>query len=178
MRSVIVLGTSRKQGNTEKLVNSVAKLIDADVIDLTEHHILPFDYNFNNQHDDFVTLTKKLLQFDHIILASPIYWYAPSAQMKVFLDRLSDLLKVNRDSGRLLRTKVASVLSTGASRMPELCFEQMFKHTFDYLGMEYLGMQYCYCADKFELKKHQKKLNDFARSYYALVDKRSRETCI
>jgi multimeric flavodoxin WrbA len=35
-----------------------------------------------------------VLAHDQIILATPIYWYAVSAAMKNFLDRLSDLLEL------------------------------------------------------------------------------------
>ncbi|ABE54728.1 NADPH-dependent FMN reductase [Shewanella denitrificans OS217] len=94
MSIAIVLGTSRSDGNTSALANEFAQATGANVFPLSDFSILPFDYEFKNTSDDFLLLINQVIKHDIIIFASPIYWYSPSAQMKVFMDRLSDLLKL------------------------------------------------------------------------------------
>lgn len=157
----IVLGTSRKDGNTESLARAFAEITDATIYSLSDFSILPFDYEFKNKSDDFEILINQVMQHDIIIFASPVYWYSPSAQMKMFMDRLSDLLKINKPLGRQLRGKIASVISTGSDNIPQDCFEQIFRCTFEYLGLSYLGMLYCACDDSFSREQHQSKITDF-----------------
>ncbi len=38
-------------------------------------------------NDDMAPLYDKLFESDVIILATPVYWYGPSAQLKTFIDR-------------------------------------------------------------------------------------------
>lgn len=171
MSIAIVLGTSRSDGNTSALANEFAQATGANVFPLSDFSILPFDYEFKNTSDDFLLLINQVIKHDIIIFASPIYWYSPSAQMKVFMDRLSDLLKINKPLGRQLRGKVAGVLSTGSDIMPKDCFEQVFRCTFEYLGLGYLGMLYCACDDAFLREKNQSKIADFCTANEYLKDK-------
>lgn len=160
MKTAIILGSSRSNGNTAKLSQHFAKHLDATVFDINNLDIAPFDYDANYQ-DDFKPLIDRLLNFERIILATPMYWYAASAQMKTFLDRLSDLLNSEKHKGRKLRGKSAVLLATGADSSPPPCFEEMFKLTFNYLGMHYQGMRYCACPADINLLEHQNDNNDF-----------------
>lgn len=153
-RTVIIVGSSRSTGNTAELAIAIASKLQASVIDLNQYQIAPFDYEFKNRDDDFLALMKQVLSFDRIILATPMYWYAPSAVMKTFMDRISDLLKVEKDLGRQLRTKKAALLGTGCDAIPAACFEQIFQLTFDYLGMAYQGMLYASCENEFIHAEH------------------------
>jgi len=160
-KTAILLSTSRYNGNTSALVDAVSDQTDVDVFNLKNYNISPFDYEHKNIDDDFVPLVKKLLNYEHIVFASPVYWYSMTAQMKTFFDRISDLLHVKKELGRKLRSKTCSVVSTGASPQPETSFEETFINSFDYLGMKYNGMLYCYCDDKFKLKEHKENINRF-----------------
>jgi multimeric flavodoxin WrbA len=142
-----------------ELTNTIIQSIDADLFNLIDYEISPFDYEHNNIGDDFIKLAKELIQYDQIIFASPVYWYTMSAQMKVFFDRLSDLLHVKKELGRLLRGKSCAVISTGASAQPKRSFEEVFINSFDYLGMNYKGMLYCFCEESFNIEEHQKYIN-------------------
>ena len=44
-----------------------------------------------------------MVQYEQIIFATPIYWYAMSAQLKTFFDRMTDLLTIHKPLGRQLR---------------------------------------------------------------------------
>jgi len=159
----IIVGSAAINGNTEQLCANVAAQIPATIFNLNDYHIKQFDYQFNNQDDDFITLIKEILSHDKIIFASPVYWYSASGIMKTFIDRLSDLLKVNKPLGYQLKNKINALIATGCDGSPALCFEQAFELTAQYLGMNYQGMLYCCCPDEFELDLHQTKISDFIR---------------
>ncbi|MCW8092025.1 flavodoxin family protein [Alteromonas sp. ASW11-130] len=163
MKTAIILGSSRSNGNTNAFARQVEKRIGADFFDLADYQIAPFDYH-NSYEDDFAGLIAQLLRYKQLIFASPVYWYAASAQMKVFLDRLTDLLNFHKDEGRQLRGKRVGLLATGIKPIAPNCFEQMFKLTFEYLGMEYKGMGYCCTRDTFELTTHGATVNGFVDS--------------
>lgn len=158
-KTAILLGTSRVDGNTSSMIKAIEDKKNVKTFMLSDYSISPFDYKHKNIEDDFLKLVKKLLSYDHIIFASPVYWYAMSAQMKVFFDRISDLLHVKKELGRKLRSKSCAVISTGASSEPMRSFEEVFINSFDYLGMKYKGMLYCYCEDDFKLVEHDEYIN-------------------
>ncbi|MFZ6843010.1 flavodoxin family protein [Undibacterium sp. RuTC16W] len=167
MSTVIILGSARNQGNTHQLANYVANDTAAALFNLSDYEISPYDYDHGNRSDDFLPLMNEVLKFEHIVLASPIYWYAPSSVMKVFLDRLSDLITIEKSLGRQLRQKSGSVIATGCDQVPPLCFEQMFQLTFRYLGICYREMLYCPCIEDIEIYKHHLAINTFIRKSHA-----------
>jgi len=105
MKVAVILGTSRGDGNTRKLVDEFSVFSDAKVFDLADYDISFYDYEHHNQGDDFLPLMRELVAFDHIVYATPLYWYSMSAQLKVFFDRISDLLTIDKDLGRQLKGK-------------------------------------------------------------------------
>ncbi|GLP96236.1 flavodoxin family protein [Paraferrimonas sedimenticola] len=164
MKTAIILGSSRSNGNTAKLVDYVSRRVNADVYDLNQYRIEPFNYD-NRYQDDFGSLAEQLLEYDNLVLASPMYWYSASAQMKVFLDRISDLLDFEKGKGRQLRGKSAGLLASGNDSTPPECFEQMFELTFKYLGMNYLGMSYASFGQSETLSQHTLALDEFAYQF-------------
>ena len=158
-KTAILLGTSNNNGNTHALVKAVANKVQATVFNLKDYTISPFDYQHKNIDDDFIPLVEELLEFEHIIFASPVYWYTMSAQMKVFFDRISDLLHVKKELGRKLRGKSSAILSTGSSPQPMRSFEEVFINSFKYLDMDYKGLLYCFCENNFDLSTHEENIN-------------------
>ncbi|GHY53033.1 Putative NAD(P)H-dependent FMN-containing oxidoreductase YwqN [Vibrio cholerae] len=102
MKIAVVLGTSKSDGNTRKLVEVFQASTDTTLFDLSDYAISFYDYEHMNRNDDFIHLINKLVEFDHLVFASPVYWYSMSAQLKVFFDRLSDLLTIEKELGRCL----------------------------------------------------------------------------
>jgi multimeric flavodoxin WrbA len=133
----------------------LAATLPATLVDLANYSIAPFDYKFENSDDDFLPLMADVLSYDRVILATPVYWYSPSATMKKFMDRLSDLLKIRKDLGRQLRNKRAALLATGSDATPAACFEECFKRTYQYLGMSYEGLLYASCDDGFDAAEYR-----------------------
>lgn len=136
-----ILGSSRKDGNTRVLTDAVLRhLNDAQLIDLSDLTIAPYDYDHADTRDDFLPLAEMMAQSTAIIFASPVYWYSMSAQMKVFFDRLTDLTKTHKALGRSLAGKTAYLVATGADKTPAPSFEAPFAETAGYFGMHWGGM--------------------------------------
>ena len=142
MNIAVVLGTSKSDGNTRILVDEFIAKSDADIFDLSLFKISFFDYLHRNDTDDFLPLIRKLVAYDHIVFATPIYWYSMSAQLKVFFDRLSDLLTIEKGLGRKLKGKSISVLSTGFQLEYPDCFIRPFELTANYMDLTFKGCEY------------------------------------
>lgn len=141
-KAIIVFGSSRRNGYTGQLVDEVAKRHNLRVLDVCDYNLSPYDYDHNNKDDDFLPMMRDVASYEQIILASPVYWYTMSAQLKVFVDRWSDLLEIDKPLGRTLRGKQGLVIATGGDTQTERCFEECFQHTYAFMGMTYGGMLY------------------------------------
>jgi multimeric flavodoxin WrbA len=161
MKIAVILGTSRLDGNTHKLVNAFAEVCPSEVYNLKNFDMSSFDYEHKNINDDFLALIQKLNSFEHWIFATPVYWYSMSSQMKVFFDRLSDLLTVQKDQGRILRGKSCSLITTGSDKTLSAGFEQPFILTANYLGLDYKGGKYFQCSPDFEKNQALAELHNY-----------------
>ena len=160
---VAVFSSSRSNGNTEKLLTSIASIIGIDIINLSKYTFSEYDYDHKNQDDDFLRLINKILAYDKIIFASPVYWYSVTPTMKKFLDRISDLLELPNllDTGRRLRGKTAYVLSSSVSEEVSSSFLGAFEETFEYLGMVFGGYIHASCEDGYQTENYANDLSRF-----------------
>tara|TARA_B110000881_G_C18405476_1_gene428159 strand:- start:208 stop:669 length:462 start_codon:yes stop_codon:yes gene_type:complete len=142
MKVAVILGTSKSDGNTRQFVDSFVEKSGARIFDLALHNISFFDYAHTNKTDDFLPLMHELVSYDHIVFATPVYWYSMSAQLKIFFDRFSDLLTIEKDLGRKLKGKSISVLATGYDLVCPECFIQPFEMTANYLELSFKGCDY------------------------------------
>ncbi len=138
MKSIIIQGSARSDGNTFKVNTYLKQILQCDVIDLNKKNILPYDYDHNNTHDDFIPLIKDLVQnYDCLIFSSPVYWYSMSGIMKNFFDRITDCLQIEKETGRQLRGKKLAVLSCSTGPEVNESFYDAFQLSAEYLGMTY-----------------------------------------
>ncbi len=159
MRSTITLfASSRRHCNTGTLVDAIAKELQIEVVDLSEKDISAYDYEHRNRGDDFEPLIERVVEFDQIIFASPVYWYAVSPPMKVFLDRISDLLDLPEllEKGRKLRGKRAFVVCTSIYDEVAPSFIGAFQETFNYLGMRFGGYLHVNCQYGYKPADHER----------------------
>jgi multimeric flavodoxin WrbA len=139
-KKVIIVGSSRSNGNTSKIGDKISLQINADVIDLRDYSISYYDYESLNVTDDFLPLIRSILEkYDTLIFATPVYWYNMSGIMKVFFDRFSDLIRIEKETGRKLRGKKMFVISNSDEDKLDYDFYLPFRLSADYLGMKYLG---------------------------------------
>jgi multimeric flavodoxin WrbA len=148
LSTIALFSSARRLGNTGQLVDRVAAELGIEVVDLASLQIRAYDYDHVHRNDDFEPLMQRVLAHDQVIFATPIYWSAVSPGMKMFLDRLSDLLEVPDllASGRRLRGKNAYVVCTSVNDEPSAAFVGAFRETFEYLGMHLRGVAHANCA--------------------------------
>ena len=139
-KSVIIVGSSRKNGNTARIAHDVSKQFNIDVINLSDYNFSYYDYESKNRNDDFFELAKDIIEnYNTLIFATPVYWYSMSGIMKVFFDRFSDLIRIEKETGRKLRGKKMAVISNSHDTELDFDFYVPFKKSAAYLGMVYLG---------------------------------------
>ena len=143
-KTVIIVGSSRKNGNTIKIVEGISKQFKVDVVDLNDYQISYYDYESKNSIDDFLPLIQSIIKkYDTFIFATPVYWYSMSGIMKVFFDRFSDLVRIENETGRQLRGKNMAVLSNSHDDEMDFDFYIPFRKSAEYLGNKHFN------ADKF-----------------------------
>lgn len=134
------MGSSNPMGDTYDICNKIVKQHGYKFQDLNELVIMPYDYDYENSDDDFLGFMKHVIKdYEHIILASPVYWYSVSGTMKNFIDRFSDLLHFKKDMGRELRGKSLSLISVSQSDDCPEEFAKPIERTAEYLGMTWKG---------------------------------------
>lgn len=123
----ILAGSPRKGGNTDLLVEAFVQGIGTNhkvetirVSDLNIHPCIGCNACFANkgnqccQKDDMTGLYKKLAKSDLLVIASPVYFYGLSAQIKTVIDRLHNPI---RDSFKISQM---ALIVVGAATLPEL----------------------------------------------------------
>jgi multimeric flavodoxin WrbA/RimJ/RimL family protein N-acetyltransferase len=150
---IIIFGSSRSDGHTLKAIKTVIQEIPIPIVDLRDLNIAQYDYTYANAKDDFIPLAEKMVRYNPIILATPVYWYSMSASLKTFIDRWSDLLDIRKDIGRRLAGKDLYVISSYGESIPR-GFEDAFSQTCEYLDMQYRGCYYFYSGDHSELAQN------------------------
>jgi multimeric flavodoxin WrbA len=142
-KSLVILGSNRKNSLTELITRKALGQTEFDMIDLLDHKIAHYNYDGHYPTDDeFEAIIGKALPYQNIIFATPVYWYSMSGVMKVFFDRLTDLITIKKEMGKHLRGKTASIIAVGAELTIPDGFEVPFKHTSAYLGILYKGCTY------------------------------------
>ena len=99
MKLLAIIGSPRPNGNTNYLVDQAleeaARLgIQTEKIILSQYKVNPClghdncaSFDSCQQKDDAVWILDKFREADGVILATPVYYYNVSAQMKAFIDR-------------------------------------------------------------------------------------------
>jgi multimeric flavodoxin WrbA len=102
MRIATVLGSPRKKGNTNRVLEWTEQALtsqghEVDRINLVDHTIKACKGCFTckkssdspgcPQKDDALDILGRLMSSDMVVYASPIYFWGPTAQMKTFIDR-------------------------------------------------------------------------------------------
>lgn len=142
IKAVILLATLKKKeaSNTqvlsEFLIEKMEKRgIECEMIKLVEHKILPGTYSDMGEGDEWPKILEKLLAAKIIIVATPIWWNAPSSEAQRVIERLDEIHdeilegKVSRMAG-----KVGGVVITGDSDGAQSVIGT-FGNFFNFIGM-------------------------------------------
>lgn len=124
---LVLVGSERKDGNTALLAQSFAEGAkannDVEIISVADVKVNPCkgcnacfktEGNMCVQIDDMLEIYKKLSEADVLILASPVYFYGISAQLKAIIDRLHTPMR------NTFKIKKLGLLLVGAASLPEL----------------------------------------------------------
>ena len=127
MNILILSGSPRKGGNTELLVEAFVKGVSqkhhVEVVSVHDYKVNPCmgcNACFKNeahacaQKDDMTIIYEKMANVDMLVIASPVYFYGLSAQLKALIDRFHNPI---RDTFRI---KKMALLLVGAATLPEL----------------------------------------------------------
>jgi multimeric flavodoxin WrbA len=164
MKRIIIQGSSRSKGNTNKVVRLLMKELEFDLVDLSLKKIGHFDYEFKNQKDDFLSIIKKIAnEYELIVFATPVYWYSMSGLMKTFFDRLSDCLRIEKETGRKLRGKNMAAISCGSDEIETEGFFIPFQKSAEYLGMNYVGNIHTWIEGELVSNKVETRIKKFAK---------------
>lgn len=163
MEKVLIVGSSRNDGDTMNLARQLAKMSKWNLINLNNYKFSYFDYSHNNQDDDYLNLMRKIIEkYKTLIFVTPVYWYSMSGIMKVFFDRFSDLLTIERELGRKLQGKEMAAVSCSTGENLGDHFWLPFSETAKYLGMRYIGNTHTIADKNNELE---------IAKFVALIDK-------
>ena len=127
MNILILSGSPRRGGNTELLVEAFVKGASqkhhVEVVSVHDYKVNPCMgcnacfKNENNaciQKDDMSLIYDKMAVADMLVIASPVYFYGLSAQLKAVIDRFHNPI---RDTYHIKKT---ALLLVGAASLPEL----------------------------------------------------------
>lgn len=147
-KGIIILGSSRSKGDTYKICNYVSQKTKYPLLDLKEKNISEFDYqNQYPDNDHFMEIIRDIADnYEQIIIASPVYWYSMSGIMKTFFDRLSDIIRYEKDTGRKFRGKSMAAISCSGPDIVE-GFYMPYQESANYLGIKYLGEVHGYLEE-------------------------------
>jgi len=140
---LIINGSARLNGDTQKYISRLLEGLDYQQINLLEHYFLPYHYSSQYPPDDqFEGFAKEILYHKHIVFATPVYWYAMSGRMKNFFDRLTDWVTSKKEVGKNLKGKTVKLIAVGTDGDLPDGFTTPFIRTATYLEMDFKGYQY------------------------------------
>jgi len=154
MRVVGLVGSNRRDGNTNTLVEKILEGArsaghDTEKISFAGVTILPIgDCGACRRagscvnKDDFDSVMDRVLNSDCVVFGTPLYWYGPSAQMKAFMDRWVCRMVMDEQAFRdrmrgkkcLLAVPHQDTRLSGAEHLIAI-----MEKTFEFMEMAYLG---------------------------------------
>ena len=145
---VILVGSVRKNGNTSRLAQSFAKGAaknnNVEIVLFADYNVNPCigcnscfvrEGNKCFQDDDMVKIYEKLRNADIVVIASPVYFYGISAQLKAIVDRLHTPMR------NTFHIKKLGLLLVGAVQLPNL-FDPIlmqYQMVLDFFELESIG---------------------------------------
>ena len=164
MKAVAIVGSPRKNGNTEILSHHTLKAsqeegLDTELIRLANLEIKPCtacEACRKEEHcpieDDFWPIYNKMKEADVIILASPVYFSSATPSLKAVMDRAGYIAAWNN---RVFEGKVGGPLVVGEREGQNFTFAQLI-YWFFYMGCFIpgsTGWNIAFGLDKGDVKK-------------------------
>ncbi len=149
MSNIIILtGSMRKNGNTallaQRFADGAAVNNNVEIVSVADYKVNPcigcnncFSREGNQcfQNDDMIQIYEKLRNADIVVIASPVYFYGISAQLKAIVDRLHTPMR------NTFHIRKLGLLLVGAAQLPNL-FEPIimqYQMVLDFFKLEGIG---------------------------------------
>ena len=160
----ILIGSPRKNGNTYTLAEILDKGLDKSKS--TTRISFLYDYNIKPCNDcrackkgkmecilldGMKELYSRIDAADIIVIGTPIYWFGPSAKTKLLLDRLRPYYANKKLTGK----KAVLLLPAGTGEIDCDLTIEMFKRSFEALGVKLIGSVTSKAYDIGEASKDQ-----------------------
>jgi multimeric flavodoxin WrbA len=157
-----LVGSPRKGSNTDLLVTRI--LEGAQTNGKTTEKLYLYDLNISpcidcrackkgthqcSLKDDMQQVYPKLEAADAVVFGTPMYWYAPTATMKLLIDRLRPYISSKKLQGK--KGVVVIPSEEGAGKCAGMV--DTFKCSFKYLGLEWAGKVLAQAYEKAEVEK-------------------------
>ncbi len=160
---IVLMGSPRKGGNTDLLARAFAEGAAArhevEVVRVADYEIHPCigcntcfareDHSCFRK-DDMAQIYEKMKSADTLIIASPVYFYGLSAQLKALVDRFHNPIRKDFPLKRL------GLILVGADTLPAL-FDPIllqYRMTLEYFHLESIGTVLVRgAADKGDVRK-------------------------
>lgn len=171
MNVLALHGSPRKGGNTDLILDKILEGVTSqghsiEKISLYPLKILPcYDCRQCKKapytcalKDDMHLLVESMIKSDIIIFGTPIYWYGPTAMMKLVVDRMRPFIANHQLSGK------TGFLVVPSEEGPSICdpLLKMFQMSFSYVGMAYGG---AFLASAYEKGEIEKNTAEMQRAY-------------
>jgi multimeric flavodoxin WrbA len=172
-KEILVLsGSPKKDGNTAQLINwftegAVSKGASVEAVHIaslkfravgcTSCRVCQKMKSFGCViEDDVQPVLKKMLKADVIVMATPCYFYAMSAQLKCVMDRMFSLYKWDNTANTMetpLKGKMFAVIASSYEPEGLEIVEKPFAVTAEYSGMSFASLLVHSAGTSGEVKK-------------------------
>ena len=165
MKILALVGSPRKGGNTDTLVDQILKGSKSsghtcEKIYLYGYRISPcIDCRKCKKgklvcpiNDGMKKIYPKMERADLIVFGTPIYWYGPTGPMKLLIDRMRPFAANKKLKGK--KWIMVAPAQEGAKACKPLV--EMFSLSFDYLGMKYVDKLLATADEKGEVNGNRK----------------------
>jgi multimeric flavodoxin WrbA len=107
-------------------------------------------------NDQAQPVLKRMAQVDAIVMATPLYFYGPSAQLKLVMDRMFSLYKWDNKADTMetpLKGKTFGLIASAFEDVGLDNLEKPFAITADYSGMKFDSLLVANAGESGEVKK-------------------------
>lgn len=169
MKILGLVGSPRRGSNTDLLVSAILEgsaengfviekiyLYNMDIAPCVDCRVCKKGSLQCALKDDMQILYPMLEAADVVIFGTPLYWYGPSAEMKLLIDRLRPFIASKKLQGK--RAIVVVPSEEGADACNHTV--SMFRLSFKYLGLEMAGVLLPKASEKAEIQTQPQVLKD------------------
>jgi multimeric flavodoxin WrbA len=169
---LVINGSPVKNGNTATLVDWFSKGARAKGADVEIVNAAFLKYKSNGCiscrkcqktreylcviKDEVQPVLAKMAKADAIVMATPLYFYGPSAQLKLVMDRMFSFYKWDNKAGTMktpLKGKTFVLIASAFEDVGLDNLEKPFAITADYSGMKFKSLLVANAGESGEVKK-------------------------